>query len=105
MSNLFIASFDTLGFERIIDLTAHDKQAMWASLSEMPAPTGLPVHQMIMRAQLNPHRFPEIWTFKSELSEQELVEIAKDSPQALADLIRQEGAKVFVTPKEQAVIK
>lgn len=78
---------------------------MWASLANKPAPGKLPVGLLIMRAKANPQRFPEIWTFQSNLSEAELMEIAKDSPQELADLIRTEGSKVFVTPKEKAVIK
>lgn len=58
-----------------------------------------------MRAKLNPQRFPEIWTFQSDLTESQLMTIARSSPQELADLIRQEGSKVFVTPKSKAVIQ
>ena len=104
-AKLFLAYFDSLGFESIIDLTEYDKKAMWASLSEKEAPQRLPVGMFIMRAKANPQRFPEIWTFQSNLSESQLMTIARSSPQNLADLIRQEGSKVFVTPKSKAVIE
>lgn len=105
MSKLFLTSFDTLGFECIIDLSSHDKKAMWASLSGKEIHNEIPLHQMLMRAKLNPQRFPEIWTFQSDLTESQLMTIARSSPQELADLIRQEGSKVFVTPKSKAVIQ
>jgi len=103
-SNLYIAYFDSLGFECILDLTKHEKKAMWNVLSDKE-PDKLPVHLMIMRAKANPQRFPEIWTFWSLIGRKELIELAEDEPQALADGIRNVGTKVFVTPKEKEVIR
>jgi hypothetical protein len=103
--NFFIAYWDTLGFETIIDLTEQDKKAMWASLAEKIAPQRLPVGLLIMRAKANPQRFPEIWTFQSELDETTLTTYSIESPQELADLIREHGTKVFVTQREKEVIK
>ena len=104
-TKFFIAYWDTLGFECIIDLTKQDKEAMWASLAEKPAPQKLPVGLLIMRAKANPQRFPEIWTFESEVDETTLRQYATDNPQGLADLIREHGNKVFISPKEKEVIK
>jgi hypothetical protein len=101
---LFLAYFDTLGFECILDLSGHEKRAMWAVLGDKD-PERLPVHAMIMRAKANPQRFPEIWTFWSSVSRKVLLQYAKDEPQALADSIRRIGDKVFVTSKEKAVIQ
>lgn len=101
---LFIASWDTLGFECILDLTGHDKRAMWAALGDKE-PERLPVHMMIMRAKANPQRFPEIWTFWSCIDSAELLHYAKTEPQALADSIRRLGKPVFQTPKEKTVIQ
>jgi hypothetical protein len=101
---LFIAYWDSLGFECIIDLSDQDKKAMWAVLGDKPAPR-LPVHLMIMRAKANPQRFPEIWTFWSSVGRKELLSYTKDMPQQLADSIRNVGTKVFVTPREKAVIE
>lgn len=105
MSNFFIAYWDNLGFETIIDLTEQDKKAMWASLAEKDPPKRLPVGLLIMRAKANPQRFPEIWTFQSELDEKTLTKYSTEYPQELADLIREHGTKVFATHREKEVIK
>ena len=104
-ARLYLAYWDTLGFECILDLTEYDKRAMWASLSEKAIPNEIPLHQMLMRAKVNPQRFPEIWTFQSEVDIKQLIKYSNDSPQALADAIREHGTKVFTTPKQKAVIE
>lgn len=101
---LFIAYWDTLGFECILNLSDQDKRAMWATLGDKPAPR-LPVQEMIMRAKANPQRFPEIWTFWSSINQKQLLSYSQDMPQALADGIRNIGTKVFVTHREKAVIE
>lgn len=102
-SELYLAYWDTLGFECIINLSDQDKRAMWAVLGDKEPPK-LPVHMMIMRAKANPQRFPEIWTFWSCIDQKTLLKYAQDQPQALADSIRQLGKQVFVTAKEKVVI-
>lgn len=104
-AHLYIAYFDSLGFESIVDLTAHDKKAMWAELKGEKPKRLEAVPYMVLRAKANPQRFPEIWTFHSELDTDTLLSYSRDCPQELADLIREHGTKVFVTPKEKAVIK
>jgi hypothetical protein len=103
-ASFYIAYWDTLGFECIVDLTDQDKKAMWAELADKPAPQKLPVGLLIMRAKANPQRFPEIWTFQSEVDIKTLIMYSNDSPQELADLIREHGTKVFVTPRQKEVI-
>lgn len=103
-AHLYVAYWDTLGFEHIEDLTDYDQKATWALLSGKPPPTKLPVSLMIMRAKANPQRFPEIWTFQSELDKETIRQYSNDSPQALADTIREHGTKVFVTKREKEVI-
>lgn len=103
--HFYIAYWDTLGFECIIDLTDHDKQAMWAELKGEKPKRLQAVPLLIMRAKANPQRFPEIWTFQSELDEKELWQYTVDYPQELADLIRENGTKVFVTHRDKEVIR
>jgi len=103
-ARLYLAYWDTIGFECILDLTDYDKRAMWASLSNKTIPNEIPLHQMLMRAKLNPHRFPEIWTFQSEVDKDTLIKYSNDTPQALADAIRNNGTKVFVTHRDKEVI-
>jgi hypothetical protein len=103
-SELYIAYFDTLGFECILSLTKHDKKAMWNVLSDKPQEK-LPVYMMIMRAKANPQRFPEIWTFWSTVGLDALHQHASEMPQELANSIRSIGTKVFVTQREKEVIR
>jgi hypothetical protein len=103
-SRLYLAYFDSIGFECVFDLTELDKKAMWATLAEKESER-LPIHQMIMRAKFNPQRFPEIWTFHSELDIEEILRYTRDMPQAMADAIRNNGEAVFVTKREKEVIK
>jgi hypothetical protein len=102
-ARLYLAYFDNLGFESVLDLTDIDKKAMWASLKNEVYK--IPLHQMIMRAKANPQRFPEIWTFQSELDTKTLLQYTKDVPQEMADVIRQHGDPVYVTPRLKEVIK
>jgi hypothetical protein len=103
-SELYLAYFDSLGFECILNLTRHEKKAMWNALADKPQER-LPVHMMIMRAKANPQRFPEIWTFWSSVAHEDLLLYSTESPQALADSIRRIGTKVFVTLREKELIK
>ena len=102
--NAYMAYFDTLGFEWIFNVTDYEKKKMWAVLKgDTKVDFPIPRHAII-RAQANPQRFPEIWSFESEISLDELNEYAKDSPQVLADAIRRCGQNVFKTPKTESVI-
>lgn len=104
MSKLYIAYWDSLGFECVMDLSDMDKKAMWAALADKEAER-LPIGHLIMRAKLNPHRFPEIWTFQSELDRDTILQYTTDMPQALADAIRENGNPVFITKRQKEVIK
>ena len=104
-SRLYLAYFDSLGFECVLDCTEYDRKAMWASLSDKKIDNEIPLHQMIMRARFNPQRFPEIWTFHSEVDIDTIIKYTKDMPQEMADLIREHGTKVYVTTKSKEVIK
>ena len=96
-AKLYLAYWDDLGFECIIDLTSYDKKLMWASLSNKQIPNEIPLHQMLMRARLNPQRLPEIWTFQSYLDYNDLMVHVKSNPDGLVNLIRENGTKVFKT--------
>jgi len=102
--NAYMCYFDTLGFEWIFNVTEYEKKKMWAVLKgDTKVYFPIPRHA-ILRAQANPQRFPEIWAFESDIDLNELKEIAKDSPQDLADAVRRCGQNVFKTPKHESVI-
>ena len=102
--HLYIAHWDCLGFESIIDITEHNQQAIWAELKGEQPKRLQAVPLMVMRAKSNPQRFPEVWSFSSEIDLDTLISFSKESPQELADLIRQRGVKVYVTQKSNKVV-
>ena len=100
----YMAYFDTLGFEWIFCVSDYEKKKMWSVLKgDLTVDFPIPRHA-ILRAKANPQRFPEIWSFESEISLKELNEYANDSPQELADAIRNCGQNVFKTHKPESVI-
>ena len=101
---LYLAYFDNLGFECVLDMTNYEQKAMWSVLGGKEPPK-IPLQQMILRAKMNPQRFPEIYSFWSELDLETLISYTKDNPQGFADLLREKGNPVFVTPKQKEVIK
>lgn len=102
--NAYVAYFDTLGFEWIVNVTEYEKKKFWSVLKgNKEVDIAMPRYAML-RARANPQRFPEIWAFESEISLAELNQYAKDSPQALVDAIRRCGQNVFKTHKDERVI-
>ena len=102
--NAYMCYFDSIGFEWIFNVTEYEKKKFWAVLKgDTKVDFPIPRHA-ILRAQANPQRFPEIWTFESEIGLDELNEYAEESPQELADAIRRCGQNVFKTPKNESVI-
>ena len=104
----FIASWDCLGFECIVDCTSWERQSLLNTIAGKeinPAPVNL--HAMTMRARFNPQRSPEIWSFSTvdTITESDLKEIAKSDPQNLVDLIRERGTCLYDSPKQKAVIE
>ena len=70
-------------------------------------PAHVPLEMMIMRARVNSQRCYEIYAFDSELSEQDIRETFEDSPQVIADAIRNVGHKFFsdrVNKKQQVIV-
>jgi hypothetical protein len=104
MINAYVCYFDSLGFEWIINVTEYEKKKVMAYLKgekkvEFPVP-----RYAVLRARANPQRFPEIWAFESEISQEELKEIAEKSPQVLVDAIRNCGQNIFKTERTESVI-
>lgn len=102
-SQCYVAYFDCLGFECILNATRHDKKAMWNALQDK-SNERFPLPQMILRAQANPQRSPEIWSFWSEIDLATLKDYANEMPQELANLIREKGTPLFKTVKDKQVI-
>jgi hypothetical protein len=100
----YIAYFDSLGFEFIYNLTNDSHEHLLDILGDRrPKSRNIPRYA-ILRAQANPQRFPEIWAFDSDIDQDTLEDLAAESPQMLADLIRKHGEPIFQTPKQKLVI-
>jgi len=70
-------------------------------------PAYVPLDMMIMRARANTQRHYEIYAFDSELSEEDIRETFENSPQVIADCIRNVGHKFYsdrANKKQQVIV-
>lgn len=101
----YVAYFDNLGFECVIDVTRSERQQLIQSLKgEDPTPA-FNINAMMLRARFNPQRSPEIWIFESDVSEEIFKQLAEENPQQLADMIRSHGTPIFVSTKIEQKIR
>jgi hypothetical protein len=103
----FIAYWDCLGFESIVDITGYENKKLLADIKGERFEHPLNLHAIMLRAQFNPQRSPEIWLFTTtgEITQQDLIQIAQDTPQYLVDLIREKGNCLFrSTPQKQVIV-
>ena len=101
----FVAMWDMHGLESLINVSKIEKEhEQWEKenifrvLKEDNTtlkPAHVPLNQMILRAKFNSQRHYEIYTFDSELSEQDIIETFENSPQVIADAIRNVGHKFY----------
>lgn len=97
----FIAYFDNLGFECIVDITSAERQQLMQTIKGENLTPAFNINAMVLRARFNPQRFPEIWIFESEVDETTLRTLAEEQPQQMADMIRLHGRPLFVTSKTE----
>lgn len=101
----FIAMWDMTGLECLINVSKveeeherWEKENIWRILKEenkTDKPVNIPLHQMIMRARFNSQRHYEIYTFDSELTEEDIRETFESDPQVMVDAIRNVGHKFY----------
>jgi len=94
----FIVMWDMTGLESVIDLTDMlEESTMLMLKGEKSSSVGQLLHKMTLRARFNPQRHYEIYFVKttSDMTEQQLVELFQEDPQAGADLIRDAGVKIY----------
>ena len=108
--------WDMTGLECLINVTKiekeheqWEKENIWSILKEentKPKPAMVPLMMMIMRAKANTQRHYEIYTFDSELSEEDIRETFEVCPQVIVDSIRNIGHKFYSdrADKKQQVI-
>jgi hypothetical protein len=102
----FVAYFDSLGFECIVDVTSYERKKLLATIKgdgDKLKPFNM--HHLMMRARFNPQRNPEIYLFTSDVDQATLWQLAEEDPQAMADLIRKHGHCIWKTKSQEGVIK
>jgi hypothetical protein len=101
-SRVYICYWDCNGFETIVDCTSWERQSLMNTIAGKeltPAPVNL--NSMMMRARFNPQRNPEIWSFNTtyDIDADDLWQLADENPQALVDMIRDRGKKLYGNSK------
>ena len=109
--------WDMTGLECLINVsTVQDEHEQWEKenifriLQEKessPAPKGVPLSQLILRARYNSQRHYEIYTFDSALTEDDIKETFESDPQVIVDAIRRCGHEIYsdrVLKKTQVIV-
>ena len=101
----FVVMWDMNGLESLINVSKIEKEhQQWEKENIFRIlkkdnttlkPANVPLDMMILRARVNSQRHYEIYTFDSELSEQDIRETFENSPQVIADAIRNVGYKFY----------
>jgi len=102
--------WDCLGLEYSCNLTNYDKEVMWSRLKGEQPKVRIPgLDILILRARSNPQRHYEIYTVQVEpdVSLKDINQMFKDTPQAIVDLVRARGHKLYsdrAYPQENVIV-
>lgn len=115
MSHTYILSWDCHGLEACINISDIDKENMWAALKETDPDSNKGrtvtissiVNAIILRARYNSQRHYEIYAIDTDdnITAQDLRDGFEDQPQAMADLIRARGRKLYSDRVKEDKIK
>jgi hypothetical protein len=90
--------WDCLGLEYSCNLTDYEKDIMWSTLKGEEPKVRIPgLNILILRARSNPQRHYEIYTVQVEpdVSLKDIQDMFRDTPQAIVDLVRARGHKLY----------
>jgi hypothetical protein len=103
--NRYVAMWDMTGLECLINVSTiqkehekWEKENIFRILKDQireVKPPNIPLDMMILRARYNSQRHYEIYTFDSELSEQDIKETFDSDPQVMVDAIREVGHELY----------
>lgn len=98
-NNVFLLSWDMNGLESCIDLTEFEKEHMWSTLKGETAASKInfTVNAIMLRARMNPQRHYEVYTVQvtDSIDKADMCRMFDENPQAMADLVRKRGNKLF----------
>jgi hypothetical protein len=92
--------FDSEGLDTLVPWGELAADRMMTKLSGGAMPSANPQHivsRMMLRAQFNLQRFPEVWTYQTDedIEYADMRSLWEDNPQYMADLIRVKGDQLF----------
>lgn len=94
----YIVMWDMTGLEAIINANDLDSEDTFRKLKgEKANALGQTLHMIILRARMNSQRHYEIYSINVDeaISEDDLRASFDENPQAMADLIRKRGIKIY----------
>lgn len=108
MAKQWVVLFDTLGVDTLIPWDDFKSDDMISVLSgKKPSKKGNQrVSMMILRAKANHQRFPEVWAYDTaeDYEYEDMRSMWEETPQMVADLVREKGTNLFKYAKEKSVI-
>jgi hypothetical protein len=92
--------FDNEGLDTLVPWGELAADRMLTKLSGSEMSSANPQHivsRMMLRARFNLQRFPEVWTYQTDedIEYEDMRSLWEDSPQYMADLIREKGDQLF----------
>lgn len=92
--------FDNEGLDTLVPWGELAADRMMTKLSGGEMSSANPQHivsRMMLRARFNLQRFPEVWTYQTDedIEYEDMRSLWEDSPQYMADLIREKGDQLF----------
>ena len=93
--HVFLAMWDMLGLEYLLDITVAEQENIVSILRGEPARHTNPIQMMILRARFNSQRHYEIYYFTSSMTEEEIRYAFQECPQTMVDAIRTHGQQVY----------
>jgi hypothetical protein len=108
MARQWVVLFDTLGVDTLLpwdDLRADDMLAKLAG-KKTTNKWGQRVNMMIIRAQANMQRWPEVWAYDTseDWNHEDMLEQWKRDPQITADTVRACGTNLFRHQRPKEII-
>ncbi len=101
MSKNWVVLFDSEGLDSLVPWDDLTEELVMAKLSGtatvgMQRPVNV-ISRIMMRAQLNPQRSPEVWSYSTadDMDVNEMQQLWINTPQGMADLIRSKGNQLF----------
>jgi hypothetical protein len=108
MARQWVVLFDTLGVDTLLPWDELKGDDMLDILSGKKPKNRLNgrISMMIMRAQANMQRWPEVWAYDTadDIDEPDMREMWQTTPQVLADLVRQKGTNLFRHQRQKEII-